>query len=355
VSAAFIVNVLSFSAVIVVITRWNRPTQRRAAPAETLGGATVAALRYVRHSPAICTLLLRTGSAMFFATAILALLPVVAQRVGGSPLGYGILLGFFGSGAVLGAVMMPVLRARFSVEATVSGALAILSISLLAAGVLRSLGALSPIMICAGAAWMIFISWHNTMVQQMAPEWVRARVLAVFVLVFQGGLALGSVVWGLAAESRGITFALIVAGAGTAAVILLRFYASLPNVDIDLSPWSHWRALAPIVQLGYGLNDDPVLITVEYEVTPENCVAFVKAVHRLGRLRRRDGASRWGIFRDTESTDKYIETFIVNSWAEHLRQHERSVRADRLVEDAVGRVSHDSAIVRHFLYADDER
>jgi hypothetical protein len=193
------------------------------------------------------------------------------------------------------------------------------------------------------------------MVQQMAPEWVRARVLAVFLLVFQGGLALGSIVWGLAAESRGITFALVVAGAGTAAAILLRFYAPLPNVDVDLSPWSHWRALAPIAQLGYGLDDGPVLITVEYRVSPENSAAFVKAAHRLGRLRRRDGASRWGIFRDTESTDRYIETFIVNSWAEHLRQHERSVRSDRLVEDAVRRVSHDAAIVRHFLYADNQR
>jgi len=354
VGAAFVVNVLSFSAIIVVVTRWKRPAQRSTAPAETLSGATVAALRYVRQSPAIRTLLTRTGGGMFFAAAILALLPIVAHRISRSPLSYGALLAFFGSGAVLGAVMLPRLRARFTLEGILSAALAFLSVMLLAAGTLRSLGALSPLMVCGGAAWMIFISILNTMVQQLAPAWVRARLLAIFLLVFQGSMALGSVVWGLAAEHRGITFSLVLAGAGTAITILLRFYLPLPNVDVDLSAWIHWRAPAPVAELGYGLDDGPVLVTVEYRVLPERAAAFVKAAHRLGRLRRRDGASRWGIFRDTDSPDQYIETFIVNSWAEHLRQHERSVKADRLVEDGVRRATRDVAIVRHFLYAGKE-
>jgi len=172
----------------------------------------------------------------------------------------------------------------------------------------------------------------------------------VFLLVFQGSMALGSVVWGLAAEHRGVSFALVIAGIGTGGAILLRFVIRLPNVDVDLSPWSHWPAPARIADLGYDPDDGPVLVTVEYHVDPHQEATFIQAVHRLGRLRRRDGASRWGVFRDTSLPDRYLEMFIVGSWAEHLRQHERSVRADRQVEEAVQKATRPQSTVRHFLY-----
>jgi len=355
VGAAFVVNAVSFFAVIAVVTRWTPPARRTTTPTETLGGATIAALRYVRHSPAIRTLLLWTGGAMFFATAIMALLPVVAHRISGGSLGYGALLAFFGSGAVLGAVVLPRVRARLSLEGILSASLAVLSATLLGAGTLRSFSALCPLMVCGGAAWMMFISLLVTMAQQLAPAWVRARVLAVFLLVFQGSMALGSVVWGLTAEYEGLTFTFLVAAAGTAAAILFRVFAPLPNINVDLTAWNHWSAPAPVAALEIGPDDGPVLIAVEYRVDPEQSAAFVHAAHRLGRLRRRDGASRWGIFRDTESLDLYVETFIVHSWAEHLRQHARSVKADRLVEEAVRRAARDTPIVRHFLYAREDR
>lgn len=354
VGAAFVVNALSFLGVLLVVLRWRSPARRSAAPTESLGGATVAALRYVRHSPAIRALLFRTGSAMFFATAMLALLPVVAHRISGTSVGYGISLAVFGAGSVLGAVLLPRLRALLSEENLVSVALAASSLALLATGRLRSLGALFPVMLLGGAGWMIFISLMNTMVQQLAPAWVRARVLAVFLLVFQGSLALGSVVWGAVAQHADVGFALTAAGAGTAAAVLLRFLAPLPDVDLDLSAWNHWRAPAFVPSLGADLDDGPVLVTIEYHVDPARAAAFVRAAHRLGRLRRRDGASRWGIFRDTSAPDRYIETFIVSSWAEHLRQHERPVKADRAVEESARRFARELPTVRHFLYADEE-
>jgi hypothetical protein len=172
--------------------------------------------------------------------------------------------------------------------------------------------------------------------------------------VFQGSLAFGSFVWGWAAERRGIAFAFALASAGTAASILLRFLAGLPKVDVDLSPWVHWNALPSVAELGYGPEDGPVLVTIEYHVSPQQVATFIKAVHRLGRLRRRDGASRWGVYHDTGSPDRYVETFIVNSWAEHLRQHERPVQADRGVEEAAQRAAREAPIVRHFLYAKEE-
>ncbi len=342
-------NAVSFLGVIVVILRWKRPARQSTAPAETLGGATVAAFRYVRHSPAIRIVLVWAGTVMFFASALMALLPVVAHRLSGSSLGYGLLLAFFGSGAVGGAMVMPRLRARFSTPSVLSLALAALSAALLATGAVRSLPALCAFLIFGGAAWIVFISTLNTMMQQLAPSWVRARVLAAFLLVFQGSVALGSIVWGLAAERRGIPFALTLASAGTAASILLRFVARLPNADLDVTPWVHWNAPPGSLQTGAG--DGPVLVTVEYRVDPEHAATFLEAVHRLGRLRRRDGASRWGIFRDTETPDRYVETFVVSSWAEHLRQHERSVHADRPVEEAVQGSAREKPTVRHLLYA----
>jgi MFS family permease len=349
-SIAFAVNAASFLGVLLVIARWKRPQQKHAAPTETLGGATAAALRYVRHSPAIRTLLARTGGAMFFATALMALLPTVAHEISEKSLGYGLLLGSFGCGAVVGAVSLSRLRVRVSTENILSLALAVVSVALVGAGTLRSLSGLCALLVVGGAGWMMFISILNTMVQQLAPSWVRARVLAVFLLVFQGSMALGSVVWGVAAEQRGIRFALLIAGAGTAAAILLRFVARLPDVDVDLSVWTPWPAPARMAALGSDPDDGPVLITVEYHVDPERVATFVEAVHRLGRLRRRDGATQWGIFRDTAEPDRFVETYIVDSWAEHLRQHERAVGADRPVEEAVHRTTRAAPTVRHFLY-----
>ena len=351
VGAAFVVNALSFFAVIVVITRWKRSVRRSTAPTETLGGATVAALRYVRHSPGIRTLLVRTSGVMFFATAVMALMPIVAARVSANSLGYGVLLGCFGTGAVLSALLLPWARARLSLEGILSGALAVLSVALIAAGTFQSLIALGPFMLVGGAAWMTFISLLTTAVQQLAPAWVRARVLAVFMLASQGSLALGSLVWGLVAEHQGVTVALLIAGAGTVAAMLLRFVAPMPSVDVDVTEWIHWREPARIADLGYDVNDGPVLVSIEYQVVPERATAFVQAAHRLGRMRRRDGASRWGLFRDTDAPDLYIESFVVNSWAEHLRQHERPVKADQALETAVGRTVRGAPRVRHFLYA----
>jgi MFS family permease len=350
-STAFAVNSASFVGVILVIARWRRPKPPRTTPPERLAGATAAALRYVRHSPPIRTLLVRTGTAMFFAAALMALLPTVAHEISGKSLAYGLLLGSFGAGAILGALSMPRMRARMSTENILSAALLVLGGALIAAGTMHSLSGLCAVLVVGGAGWVIFISILTTMVQQLAPSWVRARVLAVFLLVFQGSMALGSVVWGFAAERWGFTLALVFSGIGTAAAILLRFFTRLPSVDVDLSVWSHWPAPSGVADPGYDPDDGPVLVTVEYHVEPERVASFVEAVHRLGRLRRRDGASRWGVFHDTAGPDRYLETFIVGSWAEHLRQHERSVKADRPVEEAVRRSTRAPPTVRHFIFA----
>ncbi len=348
ISAAFLVNTLSFLGVIVVVARWRRAVVKRATPAETVSGATVAAIRYVRFSPAIHAVLIRAGAAMFFASGLLALLPSIAHRMSGSPLGYGILLGCFGCGAVFGALVMQRARARWSADKVVAAGIAAFGIVTVAAAEVHGLVLLGFLMLIGGAAWISFISLFNVQVLNQAPDWVRARVLAVSMLVFQGAVAAGSAAWGGAAARIGIGKALLWAGAGTIATTVLGIFLPLPETGVDLTPWNHWRMPSSIpTELG---DAGPVLVTVEYFVDADRVAEFMKTIHEYGRVRRRDGASRWGISRDLETPDRYLETFVVSSWAEHLRQHDRGTRADSQLEDRLRKCTREEPSVRHLLY-----
>jgi len=348
VGAAFLINSASFFGVILVVARWRRAVRKRTTPPETVTGATVAAIRYVRYSPGVRAVLVRAGAAMFFASGLLALLPSVAHRITKSPIGYGILLGCFGFGAVLGAMAMQRARARWSADAVVSVGIAAFGLTTVAAGALRSLAPLAAIMLMAGAAWISFISLFNVQVLNQTPDWVRARVLSVSMLVFQGAVAAGSATWGAVASRTGIDKALLWAGVGAILSTILGYFLRLPDASVDLTPWNHWRL--PAVD-DASLNDGgPVLVTVEYRVDPEKAAEFIKTMHEYGRIRRRDGASRWGICRDLETADRYVETFVVSSWAEHLRQHDRLTRADSELEERLRGCTRTEPSVRHLVY-----
>ena len=351
VAAAFVANVASFFGVILVVARWKRPVRKRTAPPETLAGATVAAIRYIRNSPKIRALLLRTGVAMFFGSALFALLPAVARSVSNNAIGYGVLLGSFGAGGVLGALILQPARSRWSTETVVSGGVAIVGAVIVTTSALHRLSTLGPVMLIGGAAWIIFVSLVSALVQNLAPDWVRARVLAIYLLVLQGSVALGSAVWGAIAQRAGISTALMCAGLGTIATTLLALFAKLPDATSDLSPWNHWRMPVVIKEVAPELEGGPVLVTVEYVVAPQWRTEFVAAMHQYERIRRRDGASRWGIFHDTAVADRYLEIFLVDSWAEHLRQHERLTQADRKLEQRLYSYVLKEPSVRHLIYA----
>lgn len=348
IGAAFLLNTLSFFGVILVVARWKRPAVKRTTPPETVTGATVAAIRYVRYSPAIRIVLLRAGTAMFFASGLLALLPSIAHGMNGSPVGYGILLGCFGCGAVLGALVMQRARSRWPADAIVSAGIAIFGVTTIAAGAVRELFPLAATMLMGGAAWLSFISLFNVQVLNQTPDWVRARVLAVSMLVFQGAVAAGSATWGVVAARAGISRALLWAGIGTLVSTVLGLFLRLPDVSIDLTPWNHWRM--PLVADADVEAGGPVLVTVEYHVDPERISEFIQTMRQYGQVRRRDGASRWGICRDLEMADRYLETFVVSSWAEHLRQHDRLTQADSQIEERLLGCIRGEPNVRHLVY-----
>ena len=350
VGSAFLINAASFRGVIVVIGRWKRPSRKQTAPPESVTGATAAAIRYVRYSPALRALLVRSGIVMFFASGLLAVLPSIAHGVSESPMGYGALLGCFGFGAVLGALVMQRVRSRWSTELVVSGGVFVFGLSTIATAALRMLPTLATSMLIAGLAWILFVSLFNVIILNHTPDWVRARVLAISMLVFQGSMAAGSAAWGALGTKLGIHAALLWAGVGTIASTTLGLFLKLPDSTVDLAPWVHWRLPSILKDADAAPDSGPVLVTVEYDVQPERETGFLRAIHKYERIRRRDGAYRWNVFRDLENPNRYLEVFLVVSWGEHLRQHERLTLADRKVEEQVHGCIRGEPRVRHLIY-----
>jgi hypothetical protein len=349
---AFVANVISFCGVLLVVARWKRPVREQKAPPETLTSATVAAVRYVRNSPAILTVLVRTGIVLFFSSSLFALMPSVAKSVDERAIGYGLLLGCFGAGAIGGALLMQKVRARFSTEVIVSAGTMLLGTAITAITWLHQLSTLALVVFVSGAAWVLFISLINALVQNLAPDWVRARVLAVFTLVYMGSFALGSAAWGGIAQHRSVPLALVYSGLGTVGSAVLALFAKLPDSTADLSPWNHWRMPVLVKELSEEHLAGPVLVTIEYTAIEDQESEFLRAMRHYGRVRRRDGAYQWGIYRDIEVAHRFVEVFLVHSWAEHLRQHERQTKADRVLEERVYSYLASEPKVRHLLYAD---
>lgn len=350
IAVTFVANALSFLGVILVIARWKRPARKSKLPVETLRGANSAAIRFVRYSPGIRRLLVRSGFLIFFTSSFWALLPIVAKELSRGPIAYGLLLGFFGAGAVLGAIALPRARSVLSTEAIISVTTATFAAVLLSTAALRGLLMLCVLMIFGGAAWTVFMSLFNTMIQNLAPDWVRARVLAVYLFVFQGSVAIGSALWGFAAERTTLHATLLTSSIGVGACLLLQFAFPLPNTAVDLSPWNHWAKPAMFEETAP--DTGPVLVTVKYVVDPAKAAEFLQHIYRYQRIRRRDGATRWGVYYDTEKPNAYLEMFLVDSWAEHQRQHDRFTVADRDLENRVFSYSLEPPQVKHYIHAD---
>jgi hypothetical protein len=168
------------------------------------------------------------------------------------------------------------------------------------------------------------------------PEWVRGRGLALFMTVYFGAHTVGSAVWGQVATLLGLPLTHFVAAAGALLTIPLTWRWHLQTgADLDLTPSMHWPA--PIVSHDVAEDRGPVLVTVEYRIDPKTRDIFLAALDRLGNERRRDGAYAWGVFEDAAEPGRFVETFLVESWLEHLRQHARVTNADRLLQSEIQR------------------
>ena len=338
--ATFALNALSFLAVIAAIAPWQRPPRDGRLPPEDLLGAIRAGLRYVRHNPELQTIMLRTGSFALPASAVWALLPLYArQQMALGPSGYGALLACFGVGAVAAGLLLPTLRRLLGIErlATVSALVfAAANASLGAVRVLppRPEGLLvaGAALLVAGAAWLALLTTLNAAAQIAIPSWVRARAMAVYMLVLFGALALGSALFGALAAAVGVTRSFEIAGAAIALSRLATFGRRLEEGPRpDFTPAPRWPA--PEIVAAVDAGRGPVLVTIEYEIDPGDAEPFARAMRALSEVRLRDGALRWGLWTDAARPGRYLESFVVESWAEHLRQHGRATAADRALQE----------------------
>ncbi len=327
-AGAFATNAVSYLALIVVLWRWRPEVRPRALPRERIHLAMADGLRYVAMSPRIGTVLLRGAVFGAGASAVPALMPLVARDlVTGGPLTYGLLLGSFGLGAVGGALSSGWLRRRLSTEAIVRAASLAMAAGAAATGASGSAALTVPALMTAGAGWVLALSTFNVSVQMSTPRWVVARALALYQMATFGGMALGAWAFGLAAEAQGIGPALLAAGALLGASVGLGLVLPLGQIeDVDLAPLDRWRE--PETALPVEQRSGPIVVTVEHRVAEANVPAFLDAMAERRRICRRDGARRWTLLRDLGEPELWIERFHMPTWLDYVRDTQRRTKAD---------------------------
>ena len=349
--AVFLVNAASFLVVAIPIYRWRRLADESALPPEHVTAAIWSGIRYVRNAPGIRAVLIRASVFIFFASALWALLPLLARdQLGLGSGGYGFLLGCVGVGSVLGATVLPSLRRKFSQDTVVAAATVLLAVAITILAYLHNVGLAGIAMMAGGLAWIAVFSSLNVSVQTFFPPWMRARALSVYQLIFQGGTAIGSAFFGMVAEWVGTPAALGLAALGLFLGLTTALRWRLRTGEqLDLTPSAHWPE--PAVAIEPDPEEGPVLVTIEYRIDPIRAQEFVRVMDSLGRSRRRSGATRWGVFHDAADPGRYLEAFIVGSWVEHLRQHERVSVAEKELQERVHSflVSDAPPVVSHFV------
>jgi MFS family permease len=334
--APFAINALSNLGVIGALLWWREPTRASSRlPPEHLRRAIGAGLRHALYNRPFSDTLVRATGFFLFASAYWALLPIVSRsQIGGGAGHYGVLLGAIGLSAVCGAVMLPWLRQWLGPELlTVAGSLGTAAATGLFAIAHNLITGICASFI-AGLCWIATLSSLNVSAQIALPDWVRGRGLAIYATFMFGALSLGSVVWGQLAASLGLTPTMLLAAAGgVLSLPILRFWKIQSAEGLDLSPSLHWSD--PEVTADIDAEDGPVMVMIRYHVDPADHARFLAAIEKASLERRRDGAFRWRIFEDASEAGCFVETFLVASWLDHLRQHERVTNADRALQDVV--------------------
>ena len=353
IAAPFWVDAVSNFGVLLVLAWWKSSAKtNRTLPAERFMSAIRTGFRYTRNNRHLRSTLARSIGFFLPASAYWALLPLVARnQIGGGPQLYGVLLGAIGAGALAGAWGLSLLKSKVSANRLVAGAEIGTAAALVMFALAREPTTAIGASVIAGSCWIAALSSLNVSAQLALPDWVRARGLAMYVTVFFGTMTVGSVVWGELAALTSLTSAQL-AAAATAFIAALSTsrWRLQTGTGPDLTPSMHWPE--PVVTHSVAHNAGPVMVTVEYRIDGKNRQPFLAALDGLAAERRRDGAYAWGVFQDTAHATRFVETFLVESWTEHLRQHRRVTNADRALESVVHRYLSETPKVTHYVAAE---
>ncbi len=349
-AVAFIVNAVSYLGIIAALLLWKPQRARSDLPPEPLGAAIAGGLRYVSLSPHLLAILLRSALQSIPIAAVTALMPIVARDLlGGGALTYGVLLGGFGVGAMLGALGSAGLRRRFSSDTQLKALSALACVAMIAIGQSRWTALTLLAHVLAGSVWTLGFANFNIAVQLSSPRWVTGRMLATYQTIAFAGIAFGSWSWGELATAEGVRESLTLAG--LAALISLALARWLP-VSVapvgSLDPRARPELTPPSVPIHPASG--PIIVSIEYRVLPEHAAEFVAAINELGRVRRRNGARRWSVSQDIDSTELWIERFESPTWTDHLRWRTRPTESDFEVRKRIGRlIVGDKGLVRRFV------
>jgi MFS family permease len=327
----FALNALSYIGILAVLFHWRHEHHKTALPAERFLSAIRVGMRFVLHTPSLQAVLVRGAAFFVFASVTWSLFPLIVRReLGRGPETYGFLLTCIGIGAVAGAIVLPRVRARISRDLLVAAATILYAIAALTLAYVQNLALLAVAMLATGTAWIAILSALQVAAQLTLPPWVRARGLAAFVMIFMGGMTIGSILWGQVAVRVGIPNALTAAAVGMVVAVVLTWRFTLGSHEVmDFTPSMDW----PMPVLAETPSaDTPVMVSITYEVQADKRPEFVAAMEDVGQMRRRNGAYFWQLFHDSEDPTRYVEVFMDESWVEHLRQHERASVADRDIQ-----------------------
>jgi MFS family permease len=327
----FLINAISYSAVIFVLFKWRNEQPASNLPSERFTGAIRSGIRYVRRSRALHVILIRGVAVFAMISAPMAFLPLVVKtELNAGPEIFGLLLGCVGIGAVAAGLTLARVRSRVSADRVIlTGSLGVV-LATLALAYVRNIAILAPAMLVLGGAWITAMSTLQVSAQLSLPAWVRARGLAVFIATFMGIMAIGAVSWGQLAALTSLTEALTAAAAFGVLGIVLTWRLSISKVvpdDEALTPaYAVGDTVVPTSREG---DRGPVLVNIEYQIDDREADAFSDAMQSVRKIRLRNGSTAWGLFQDTRDEHRFVEVFVDESWVEHLRQRYRVTREDR--------------------------
>jgi MFS family permease len=335
-SAVFAIAAASALVMAETIRRWPPAAQPKGKlPPERMWGGMLAGLRFARHSPTILAQLVRTVAFSATGSALWALLPSLAsRRLDLGAAGFGLLMACLGGGAVAAGFFIARMRARLGLDRLANVCCVVYAGVTAIAAMSQSPPLVYAALFAGGAAWMAMLSTVNAATQTSAPMWVRARATALFTVAALGSFAIGSAVWGAVSGIAGLPITLgMSAGAVLASVLLARPFPLRVGAESEVTPAAPWSEL--FVAVEPEPEAGPVAVEIAYRIQPADAASFLDAAELLRVPRQRAGATFWRIYRDLGDPTRYLERFIVTSWADYLRQRARATVADQALEAEV--------------------
>ena len=337
-AAAFIVNAVSYIGIIATLLWWRPKRLPSDLPPEPLGAAMAAGLRYVSLSPHLLAILLRCALYTIPIAAVPALMPIVARDLlGGGAATFGMLLGGFGVGAMLGALSSATLRHRFSSDTLLRILSALACVAMIGIGQSRWAPATLLAHVLAGSVWTLAFANFNIAVQLSSPRWVTGRMLATYQTIAFASMALGSWCWGEFASAMGLREALTTAGFASLVSLAAARWLPIAMEQLgSLDPRARVELSPPSVEIHSASG--PIVVVIEYRVPPENALEFAAVINEVGRIRRRDGARAWSICQDIDAIELWIERFESPTWLDYLRWRTRPTQSDQAVRERLARL-----------------